>query len=92
MISWAGVFGSVSRRSQQPDNDVDVLVGYSKHADFWRKVCSGINRLMDNLSKVLSRKADIVPYVQNREIHMGALLTAKACLVVNGESRLCRKC
>jgi predicted nucleotidyltransferase len=80
MISWAGVFGSVSRGMQRPDSDVDILVGYSKDADFWCDVCGSINGLIDNLSEVLGRKADVVPYMQNREmayVHMEALLTAK---------------
>jgi len=80
MISWAGVFGSVSRDMQRPDSDVDILVGYSKDADFWRDVCGSINGLIDNLSEVLGRKTDVVPYMQNREmayVHMEALLTAK---------------
>ncbi|KIM87395.1 hypothetical protein PILCRDRAFT_275161 [Piloderma croceum F 1598] len=59
-ISWAGIFGSVSRGAQWPDSDVDVLVGYSKHADFWCDVCGSINWLGDNLSDVLARKADVV--------------------------------
>lgn len=79
-ISWAGIFGSVSRDTQRPDSDVDVLVGYSKHADFWHDVCGSINWLGDNLSDVLARKADVVPYVEDCEmayVHMEALLTAK---------------
>jgi predicted nucleotidyltransferase len=79
-ISWAGIFGSVSRGAQRPDSDVDALVGYSKHADFWRDVCGSINWLGDNLSDVLARKVDVVTYVEDREmayVHMEALLTAK---------------
>jgi predicted nucleotidyltransferase len=79
-ISWAGVFGSVSRGTQRPDSDVDILVGYSKHADLGRDVCGSFTWLMDNLTEVLGRKADVVLYLQNSEmtyIHMEALLSAK---------------
>jgi hypothetical protein len=59
---------------------VDIIVGYSKHADFWRDVCGSLTWLMDNLTEVLGRKVDVVPYLQNSEmayVHMEALLTAK---------------
>jgi predicted nucleotidyltransferase len=80
-IAWAGVFGSVSRGTQRPDSDVDILVGYSKDADFWHDVCGSINWLTDNLSGVLGREVDVVPYVENCEmgyVHMEALLTTKS--------------
>jgi predicted nucleotidyltransferase len=60
-IAWAGVFGSVSRGTQRPDSDVDILVGYSKDADFLHDVCGSINWLTDSLSDVLAREVDIVP-------------------------------
>jgi predicted nucleotidyltransferase len=74
-ISQAGVFGSVSRGAQRYNSDVDILVGHSKYAEFWRDVCGSFTGLMASLSEVL-----VVPYVQNRErsyVHMETLLTVK---------------
>jgi predicted nucleotidyltransferase len=82
-ILWAGVFSLVSQVTQWPDSDVDVLVIYLKHIDSWHEVCGSINWLRDNLSDVLGRKANIVPYVEDSEmlyVHMEAILTAKTIL------------
>ena len=80
MILRAGVFGSVIRGTQRPESDVDIIVGYSKHADFWYDVCGSLSWLMDNLTEVLGQTVDVIPYLQNSEmayVHMEALLTAK---------------
>ena len=68
-------------------SDVDIIVGYSKHADFWRDVFGSLTWLIDSLTEVLGRKADVVPYLQNREmgyIHVEALLTAKTIIFIRG--------
>ena len=65
---------------KRPDSDVDILVGYSKDADVLHDICGSINWLTDNLSDVLGREVDVVPYVENCEmgyVHMEALLTTK---------------
>ena len=80
-IAWAGVFGSVSRGAQRSDSDVDIIVGYSRDADYFEDVCGSIELLNQRLSEILGRSVDVVPFVDATKaiayVHLEALLTSK---------------
>jgi predicted nucleotidyltransferase len=51
-----GVFGSVVRREQKPESDIDVLVDFEDDADLFDLVGLGLF-----LEEKLGRKVDVVP-------------------------------
>jgi predicted nucleotidyltransferase len=63
-LAWAGVFGSVSRGTQRPDSDVDIVVGYSTDAGFITDVCRGIASFMQRLPETLGVEVDVVASIQ----------------------------
>jgi len=77
---WAGVFGSVSRGTQKPDSDVDIVVGYTRDAKFFRDVCDDMT-VLERLPETLGVEVDVVAFIEHaqtfRYIDMEALLTAK---------------
>jgi len=58
---YAGVFGSVSRGSQRLDSDVDILVGYSKNANFFRDFWGIVDLFKQRLPQALGREVDVIP-------------------------------
>lgn len=54
-VKKLGVFGSVARGNQKKSSDVDILVEFSKPVGFFQFI-----KLEDYLSKILSRKVDLV--------------------------------
>jgi predicted nucleotidyltransferase len=77
---WAGVFVSVSRGTQRPDSDVDIVVGYSPDADFLADVCGGMALFLRRLPGTLGVEVDVIAFIQNshlRFIDIEAILTAK---------------
>jgi predicted nucleotidyltransferase len=79
---WAGVFGSVSRGTQKPDSDVDILVGFSQGTDLFYVVCDAYDIFKQRLPQVLGREVDVIPFVENRPngmgyVHMEGLLSSK---------------
>jgi predicted nucleotidyltransferase len=78
---WAGVFGSVSRGTQRPDSDVDIVVGYSPDADFWDDVCGSMASFVEQLPKTLGVEVDVIAFTKQiktfRYVDMEAMLSAK---------------
>jgi predicted nucleotidyltransferase len=61
---WAGVFGSVSRGTQRPDSNVDIVVGYSPDADFWDDVCDNMATFLERLPETLGVEVDVIAVTQ----------------------------
>ena len=79
-LSWAGLFGSVSRGTQKPDSDIDIMVGYSDNACYLYHVCYDIAEFNESLPEAFGREVDIVPFVHGEPmgyVHMEGLLTAQ---------------
>jgi predicted nucleotidyltransferase/uncharacterized protein with HEPN domain len=79
-IVWAGVFGSVGRGTQRPNSDVDIMVGFSRDADFMRDVCGSIESLKEGLAAGLGREVDVVHFIDGSamgHVHLEALLAGK---------------
>ena len=79
-LEWVGVFGSVSRGTQRPDSDIDVLVGHASGADFLADVCGALYELLEALPRAVGREVDVVNVVRGRPmgyVQMEGLLTSK---------------
>jgi predicted nucleotidyltransferase len=78
---WAGVFGSVSRGTQRPDSDVDIVVGYSPEADFFIDICGSMALFLKRLPEMLGVEVDVVAFTQQSRtflyVDMEAMLSAK---------------
>jgi predicted nucleotidyltransferase len=78
---WAGVFGSVSRGTQRPDSDVDIVVGYSPDADFFDDVCGSMALFVKRLPETLGVEVDVIAFKKQsktfRYVEMEAMLSAK---------------
>jgi predicted nucleotidyltransferase len=79
-FSWAGLFGSVSRGTQRPDSDIDIMVGYSDNTNYFHHVCYDMAEFNESLPEAFGREVDIVPFVHGEHmgyVHMEGLLTAQ---------------
>lgn len=76
---WAGVFGSVSKGTQPPNSDVEIVVGYSPdiEVDVREK---NMATFMERLSETLGVKVKVIPVTESGRFHydgLGAVLSAK---------------
>jgi len=75
-----GPFGSVSRGTQRPNSDIDIMVGYSHNASYLHHVCYDMAEFEERLPEAFGRDVDIVPFVHGEPmgyVHMEGLLTAQ---------------
>lgn len=69
------VFGSVARREERPDSDVDFLVDFPPGYDLFKQRLP----LAEHLSELLQRKVELVPeHELNRHIRSQVLQEAMA--------------
>ena len=67
------VFGSVARREERPDSDVDFLVDFPRGYDLFAERMP----LTDRLAQLLNRKVEVVPeHELNRHIRENVLREA----------------
>lgn len=82
-IEWVGVFGSVSRGTQRPDSDIDLIIGHASDADYFSDVGGSMSELQEVMPEALGREVDIVHVVKGKPlgyVQMEALLSCKTVL------------